>query len=421
MNYENCYKPFREVSQEVIAYLKETGYGEATLETYQTSLRRINAFLVTSNLTVFNSQACEDFVKTLLAESNAEKLPRHKKDKIRCANAVIEYQKTGSILFNKKKRVTIQLKGKLTETVADYLAYKQNQDFSKATIDSYTTYLSRFCDYLTTHKISEFSEVSVSDILGYLENLAFCKTGTVSKATVPLKGLFRYLYEKGICPLDYSYSIPTNSKARLAKLPETYSDDDVKRLLESVDRSNPKGIRNYALLLVFAETGLRSSDVCGLKFEHILWEQNLISLVQYKTGSPVNVPLLPVVGNAIIHYLKYVRPKTNLPNVFISLHPPYRPMTSSQIRNIVLGYLQKSGIAEERPKMKKGPHALRHSLAARLLDNNTPLPLISDILGHTSTETTSVYLGIDIKSLRQCALEVPESETYIKKAGDIDA
>jgi len=272
-----------------------------------------------------------------------------------------------------------------------------------------------------SHGVNEISEVSLGNILGYLENLAFCKQGTISKATVPMKGFFHYLYEKGVCPTDYSYDIPTDSKARLAKLPDTYSTDDIRRLLESVDRSNPKGIRNYAILLVFAETGLRSSDVCGLKFEHILWEKNLISLVQYKTGMPVDVPLLPMVGNAVIHYLKYARHESSLPNVFLTLNAPYRPLTVPQMRNIVLEYLQKSGVAEEKPKMKKGPHALRHSLAGRLLDNHTPLPVISGILGHVSSETTAVYLGIDINSLRQCALEVPECRVYTREAGDAGA
>lgn len=83
-------------------------------------------------------------------------------------------------------------------------------------------------------------------------------------------------------------------------------------------------------------------------------------------------------------------------------------MTTPQIRKIVSEYINKSGVNKEQKTRKHGPHALRHSLAGQMLEKNIPLPVISSVLGHTTSETTSVYLGIDIKSLRQCALEVPE-------------
>jgi site-specific recombinase XerD len=76
-----------------------------------------------------------------------------------------------------------------------------------------------------------------------------------------------------------------------------------------------------------------------------------------------------------------------------------------------------AGIANVDDK-KHGPHALRHSLAGFLLEKKTPLPVISEVLGHTNTESTKTYLRIDMESLRQCALKVPfVNNSYYRKGG----
>ena len=157
-----------------------------------------------------------------------------------------------------------------------------------------------------------------------------------------------------------------------------------------------------------------------MQFEDILWDKNLIHLEQYKTGKPVTIPLLPETGNAIIDYLKNDRPKSELRNIFLRLTPPYLALTTHQVRNIVTEYIQKAGVDRMDPYRKKGPHALRHSLAGRLLEKNTPLPIISSILGHASSESTAFYLGIDYTSLEQCALDVPECSAYVGR-GNLNA
>jgi integrase/recombinase XerD len=76
------------------------------------------------------------------------------------------------------------------------------------------------------------------------------------------------------------------------------------------------------------------------------------------------------------------------------------------LHSIVTQHMHAAGIKIQDGK-KHGPHALRHSLASALLEANVPLPVISEVLGHTNTGSTSVYLKIDIKQLRTCALDTP--------------
>jgi integrase len=168
---------------------------------------------------------------------------------------------------------------------------------------------------------------------------------------------------------------------------------------------NPCGIRDYAIILLLARLGLRSSDVANLRFSNIDWENDMICLTQVKTGNPLKLPLLSDVGEAIINYLKNARPKSDSDHVFIRIKPPYTEFNPGAVGALVHERLVKAGIRLE--GRKSGSHALRHSLAKRLLEHEIPLPVISEILGHASTETTMTYLRIDINELKRCALEVP--------------
>lgn len=128
-------------------------------------------------------------------------------------------------------------------------------------------------------------------------------------------------------------------------------------------------------------------------------------MIQKKTKEKIELPLLVEVGNSIIDYLKYGRPVSNLPYIFLRAGQPYDKLEEPTLHSIVSFYLRQAEI-DNIDKKKHGPHALRHSLAGILLEKKTPLPVISEVLGHTNTESTKSYLRIDLDSLRQCALEV---------------
>ncbi|WP_219812033.1 tyrosine-type recombinase/integrase [Alkalispirochaeta sphaeroplastigenens] len=158
-------------------------------------------------------------------------------------------------------------------------------------------------------------------------------------------------------------------------------------------------------------------DICGLSFANLLWQENLIVLIQEKTKKRIELPLLVDVGNAIIDYLKYGRPVSQLQYIFLHAGHEERKLSEPTLHSIVSVYLKRAGVTNVEKK-KHGPHALRHSLAGFLLQKETPLPVISEVLGHDSTETTKSYLRIDMQQLRQCALEVPPvDEGYYLRTG----
>jgi integrase len=126
-----------------------------------------------------------------------------------------------------------------------------------------------------------------------------------------------------------------------------------------------------------------------------------------KTDKDIVLPLLNDVGEAIIDYLKHGRPACDNSFIFVRHITPILPITAPGMTTIVKRYVNKAGI-DSSPYGKGGPHAMRSTLATLLLENNIPIPTISEILGHSNTRTTeSHYLKLDIPQLRKCCLDVP--------------
>lgn len=150
--------------------------------------------------------------------------------------------------------------------------------------------------------------------------------------------------------------------------------------------------------------GLRAGDIVNLKFNNIDWENNLIKLTMGKTDKEIILPLLPEVGNALLDYIKNARRKCDLKQIFVSSKGVCKPIKSSALNHAVHHYISLSNI--ETKNRKRGPHALRHSLATRMLKQGQPLTIISETLGHSDTQVTTIYTSIDFDSLKQCALDV---------------
>ncbi|WP_180955080.1 tyrosine-type recombinase/integrase [Bacillus sp. V3-13] len=151
---------------------------------------------------------------------------------------------------------------------------------------------------------------------------------------------------------------------------------------------------------------MRASDICGLTFDNLNWQTDTIEFIVKKTGVSAVLPLLNEVGEAIIDYIKFGRPDSKDKHVFLRMQIPFVALKPSVLHGIVSTTLRNANITLL-PGKRHGPHALRASLASAMLDNNTPLPVISEALSHKNTDTTRVYLKIDLQHLQQYSLEVP--------------
>ena len=323
----------------------------------------------------------------------------------RCINALAEYQRSGNVVLYlaMDKRAYTFPEG-FRYSAEAYISHREDIGIIKKSNKIFSLYLERFFAFLSRKNIASLDTLSLKDVLDFMASLNCYEKPTINHTMRAVRYYLKYCHEHGLMEQEMFSKLPNPHYNRQSRLPSSYSANEVTKLLDSIDLGNPCGIRDYAIILLIARLGLRSSDVANLRFSNIDWEREVIHLNQVKTGNPLELPLLEDVGEAVINYLKNARPKTDSDHVFVRQVPPYTDFNPGAVGALVRVRLQRSGIHLE--GKKKGSHTLRHSLASRLLEHEIPLPVISEILGHTTTETTMAYLRIDITELRKCALEV---------------
>ena len=171
-------------------------------------------------------------------------------------------------------------------------------------------------------------------------------------------------------------------------------------ILESVDRRTAVGKRDYAILLLLVTYGLRSREVAALTLEDLDWERERLGVPERKAGHSTAYPLSPIVGEAILDYLKNGRPKTTDRHVFFRGFAPAGPVTAPVISSRAAHYFRQVGVTVPRP----GSHTLRHTCVQRLVDAHFSLRAIGDYVGHRSPDSTKIYSKVDVEALREVAL-----------------
>jgi integrase/recombinase XerD len=299
----------------------------------------------------------------------------------------------------------------LKDHVYPYLRWcEEEKGYRTTTIQNKFWILCRYDNFLH-EKMLDIKNVTIELNEEFFTSDA-CGHRTSYKSTV--REMLQYLFDFSILGKDllpYVLKEPRHSK-RL-EIPTTYTTEEIKSLLSAIDRSTHKGKRDYLVVLLAAEYGMRASDIVRLSLKHIDWERNTVSFCQYKTDVPVQYPLLSSVGNAIIDYLRHGRP-TEVDNVIIVSHDHVtrgKLLATPTIHSIVTAAFRRSKIHGWQKK-KHGPHSLRFSLASNMLKQGIGFQVISTVLGHSTTESTKAYVKIDIDRLRECSLPVPNLNSY---------
>jgi integrase len=185
-----------------------------------------------------------------------------------------------------------------------------------------------------------------------------------------------------------------------------YSGEEVERLLSSVDRTTDLGKRDYAILILAAHLGLRSSDIVGLSFNDIDYMAKTIKTVQTKTGRPLTLVMNAEVEEAVTDYIQNGRPESSSGIIFLSPQAPFSPLSAGTGFAAAQKHFNLAGIAAR--GRNRGTHALRASYATALAAKGTPYAVVQEALGHEDPESAKYYVRIDANRLRMCALDIPK-------------
>lgn len=269
-------------------------------------------------------------------------------------------------------------------------------------------YISKiFLYYLQMTNILNIQDISRENIINFLNEFLSYSKFTMKDYLTMLKVFLEFLYSKNYIKEAFHLTLPKIHIPKQSKIPSVWDIKDIEKLLNIVDRNTAIGKRDYAILLLITKLGLRKVDVITLKFSNINWQNKTINLIQQKTKDLVSLPLLDDIGWAMIDYIKNGRPQNDNENIFLTHKKPITSFSENHgnFYAIITKYMKKSNIPIVKDK-KNGVHSLRHTLASEMLKKSTPIETISSVLGHVNSNTTSVYLKIDIEKLRECVLEV---------------
>lgn len=383
--------------------LTEAGYTNSRIYTYNWLWRKgILSYMNARSLVDFDEKVGKECI---LSFHDGGSVTFYHRDLIKSIDVLVNVFLNDNLGKRMRTPVQYPFRGEIGSAAEDYFESLKVHGLSeKKTIQSYKRIVSNFVEYLLENGISHISGIAEDCVVKFIESRQYRQQEYIGTT----RRFLNYLYKEHLIAKDYSYVLRSLGKnIKHIKTPSFYSPAEIRQLEESISRTSNVGKRDYAMVTLCSRLGLRVSDVANLSFKDINWENNSINIIQYKTGNPLTLPLLPVVGNAIIDYLKNARPKSTSCKIFLSCRPPYGEMNTGSVHSAIAVAFRESGV--DFGDRHHGGHALRFSLAQRMLDKSTPIPIISETLGHTEMDTTRTYVRIDLTHMMGCVLDVPET------------
>lgn len=275
----------------------------------------------------------------------------------------------------------------------------RERGLAPATISNRQRSLSAFLTWLAI-KVESLAEVTPDHIAHYFTTVGVqrrWKRTTISFVVNQLRQFFRFAESKRWCRTGLAATIDAPRMYGLERLPRGPAWTDVQRLIRASRGCTPSNIRDHAILLLLAVYGFRSGEVRLLRLDDLDWERETIHVRRSKQRKSQRYPLVREVGDAILHYLRKVRPKSRHTEVFLTLKHPHQPLSGGGFGTMVRKRMRRLGLKLH----SYGPHTLRHACATHLLSEGFSLKEVGDHLGHVSPVATQMYTKVDLASLRE--------------------
>jgi integrase len=395
------------------AELVRLGYKPSTMKWYRGYWRGLERYFASHEVAEFSldvamawvDEVCDGFFE----KDQAGTLAQTDVYVFRVAAMLDDFAVRGSVL-RRYSRTVSKLSVQQADLVAGFQAWLREGGCAVSTVRAYGTVAGEFLAFVAARGGLGGLDGAVIGV--FVMTLAGYQPKTVEHKLCAVRSLLRFAASQGLIAEAVLETVPAAKSSRQARVPSVWQPGDVAKVLEAIDRGNPSGKRDYAIVLLIARLGLRGVDVKRLAFSDLDWAGNQVSVTQAKTGRRVLLPLLKDVGWAIVDYIRDGRPPSDCREVFLRHTAPIGPFSDQDhLHQIVVKHARVAHVplSEER---RHGMHSLRHTLATRLMEDGTPVEQIAEILGHESVQSTGVYLKSSLRLLAQCALDpdAPMSE-----------
>jgi integrase len=397
----------------VLAALRGARRSEVTIGKYQVVLGRFAAFLAACGLDSASDQACVDFIASQTGTrlgSLHERVQDKRVQAVRRAAVLMSGALAGRELAVDQSVIPAKdcCPARFRPLRDGYVASCRAGGNAEATVATKDKAASRFLGYLEEAGTG-LASLGVRDVSGFLLRQRGLRGKTIAGMRSALADFLGFLASSGRAPQGLAGRLPPHRHLRHESEPHLWTAEEIRRLLAVIDRRSAVGKRDYAMILLTARLGLRICDLRHLELGDLDWRAKTLTIVQRKTGRPLSLPLLDDVGWAVIDYVRHGRPETACAKVFVKHRYPFGPFGCSSSVGTRLSHYAARAQVELPAGQACGMHSLRGALAVAMIGNGAPMPVISEVLGHASSDTTQAYyLRFDVERLRCCALDVED-------------
>ena len=395
-----------------LSHLEKLGYSRRSLRRYRTIWQHLIAFSRQNHLgDQYSEELAARFVDIYRVRNGEyatgqEGWRRHVVNSVKVLGDFARYGRIErSCTDMQKVKIPLAMK----KSLRDYEHYcRDRRHLRSSTLIERIREIAVFLDFLGSRKVQRLQQIQPADLTAFVISRQHFRPKTVSRIVSGVRLFLQFLMMRGILAQDLSQVLPKIRVTRDATIPSVWDPELVIKLLEVIDRSSPKGKRDYAILLLASRLGLRVGDIRTLTLDAINWEAATIEITQSKTRAALRLPLTVEIGEALIDYLRFGRPETEYREVFLKLTSPFDPFSENSHLHYIIKYWRELAGIHFRCEQRHGMHSLRHSFATQLLQKQTPIHVISEILGHSTTASTLIYAKADTEALRGAALDTEE-------------
>lgn len=396
--------------QKVLKEMEVKGYKKQTISSERNTFNQLIKYCIDKEVDNYNMQIGMQFLEEHYHLSEHNNATRYKCRRLRTIYLLEWYSKGVDITKKSIPRIhKYSIPESYLEMIKEYEYYLLSNGYSSRSINYKVYTLNILFNFAIKKGIYNYEEISKELIYEFIDNINndYCNSSLYA-IKYHIKNFYDYLFESKKSTISGKSIFPRIIKKDREKLPSYYTKEEIKKIISLVDTTKKIGKRDYAVLMLAITYGLRNSDIVNLTFKNIDWNHNKIIITQYKTKEKLELSLTEQVKLSLLDYIKNARPNIQSDYIFLNFKFPYEYHQNKSLYKSLEKYILVSDI--EIKDRKKGLHSLRHSCATNMLSNNVQLPVITGILGHSSIETTNIYLSVSIEQLKKISLEVPNCE-----------
>ena len=282
--------------------------------------------------------------------------------------------------------------------VSDYLHFcREHKGLAENTCNQIELFLRRWDRFLQQRQIGDWNQLEIRHLDDFVRRQAAHNIGRIQRIHKILRAFLRYLFSQDWLNRDLASAILSPRHYRLARTPRALATDQVLALLAGIDRQQPGGKRDFAIVLMAASLGVRCQEMATLRLQDLAWKQQSVRFQQAKNSQLLRLPLSRPLIEALTDYLKNERPDPSpYREVFLRLTAPHAALHPGSVAGLIQRRMQRAGLSAS-------AHQLRHTLASELLRAGVGYSTLQELLGHRHLTSTQIYTKIDLTQLREVA------------------